>query len=150
MSGWRQHSQAGFAKSLMVGTAFSALPCLAAYFFGRWLWVLLLPISPIVSTESSAQYLTGSAREDFIKGTANGCMQAKINDEEAKIIPNSLFEGHCHCYANILADKITIADMKSDNKTVTDPIVKAAALSCYQAMKAEALRLYNAGQYPKQ
>jgi len=102
------------------------------------------------STESLAQYLTGSAREDFIRGTANGCMRAKINDEEAKIIPNSLFEGHCRCYANILADKIAIADMKSDNKAVTDPIVKSAALSCYQAMKAETLRLYNAGQYPKQ
>ena len=100
--------------------------------------------------EKSRKYLTGPSREDFIKGTANGCMHAKINDEEAKIIPNSLFEGHCRCYANTLADKITIADMQSDNKAVTDPIVKAAALTCYQAMKAEALRLYNAGQYPKQ
>jgi hypothetical protein len=135
---------------MIVGTAFSALPCLAAYFFGRWLWVLLLPISTIASTESLAQYLTGSAREDFIKGTTDGCMRAKINDEEAKIIPNSLFEGHCRCYANALADKIKITDMQSDNKAVTDPIVKASASTCYQAMKAEALRLYNAGQYPKQ
>ncbi len=102
------------------------------------------------STESLAQYLTGSGRENFIRSTANGCMRAKINDEEGKIIPNSLFEGHCRCYANALADKLTIADMQSDNKAVTDPIVKAAALTCYQAMKAEALRLYNAGQYPKQ
>ena len=102
------------------------------------------------STESVAGYLTGSAREDFIKGAANGCMRAKINDEEAKTIPNSLFEAHCRCYANALANKITIADMQSYNKAVTDPIVKAAAATCYQAMKAEALRLYNAGQYPKQ
>jgi hypothetical protein len=102
------------------------------------------------STESFAQYLTGSARENFIRATANGCMRAKKNDKEADVIPNSLFEEHCRCYANILADKITIADMQSDNKAVTSPIVKAAALSCYQAMKTEALRLYNAGQYPKQ
>jgi hypothetical protein len=102
------------------------------------------------SNSTVPKYLTGSAREDFIKETASGCMRAKINDEESKIIPNSLFEGHCRCYANALADKITIADMRSDNKTVTDPIVKAAALTCYQAMKTEALRLYNAGQYPKQ
>lgn len=102
------------------------------------------------STESLAQYLSGSAREDFIRGTVNGCMRAKINDEEAKIIPNSLFEGHCRCYASVLADKLKVADMQADNKAVTDPIVKAAALSCYQAMKTEALRLYNAGQYPKQ
>jgi hypothetical protein len=103
-----------------------------------------------ITKYSEAQHLTGSARENFIKDTAGGCMRAKINDEEAKIIPNSLFEGHCRCYANALADKLTIADIRSDNKIVTDPIVKAATMTCYQAMKAEALRLHNAGQYPNQ
>jgi hypothetical protein len=49
-----------------------------------------------------------------------------------------------------LADKIKIIDLEPENKPVTDPITKAVATSCYQAMKAEALRLYNAGQYPKQ
>jgi hypothetical protein len=102
------------------------------------------------SNYSMPQYLTGFAREEFVKETASGCMKAKINDEEAKIIPNSLFEGHCRCYANALVDKLTIADIRSDNKAVADPIMKAAALTCYQAMKAEALKLYNAGQYPKQ
>jgi hypothetical protein len=102
------------------------------------------------STESLAQYLTGSARENFIRGTTNACMRAKANSEETKKIPNSLFEGNCRCYANALADKITIVDMQSDNKAVTEPIVKAAAVTCYQAMKAEARGLYNAGQYPKQ
>jgi hypothetical protein len=71
-----------------------------------------------ISNSSVSQYLTGSAREDFIKDTPNGCMRAKINDEEAKIVPNSLFEGHCRCYASALADKLTIADMRSDNKAV--------------------------------
>lgn len=102
------------------------------------------------SAVSVAQYLTGSARDDFVKSTSAGCMRAKMNDLEANVIPNSLFEGHCRCYAHMLADKLKIADMEADNKAVTDPIVRAAALSCYQAMKAEALRLYNAGQYPKQ
>jgi hypothetical protein len=101
------------------------------------LCVLLLPISAIVSTESLAQYLTGSAREDSIKGTANGCMRAKINDAEAKNIPNSLFEGHCRCYANALADRIKVADMQSDNKAVSDPIVKAAALTRYLQLQIE-------------
>jgi hypothetical protein len=102
------------------------------------------------STESSAQYLTGAGRENFIKGTTSACMRAKANSEETKTIPNSLFEGNCRCYANALANKITIIDMQSDNKAVTGPILKAAAAACYQAMKAEALGLYNAGQYPKQ
>jgi hypothetical protein len=112
--------------------------------------VMACGLALCATTESLAQYLTGSAREDFIRGAVNSCMRAKISDEEAKIIPNSLFEGHCRCYANALADKIKITDLQTDNKAVTDPIVKAAATSCYQAMKAEALRLYNAGQYPKQ
>jgi hypothetical protein len=102
------------------------------------------------ATDSSAQYLAGAAREHFVKGTAAGCLRGIINDEDAKIIPKSLLEGHCRCYANALADKIRITDMQSDNRAVTDPVVKAATLACYQAMKAEALRLYNAGQYPKQ
>jgi hypothetical protein len=102
------------------------------------------------STECPAQYLTGSARENFIKSTTSACMRAKANSEETRAIPNSLFEGNCRCYANALADKITLADMQSDNKAVTGPILKAAAATCYQAMKAEARGLYNAGQYPKQ
>jgi len=102
------------------------------------------------STESLAQYLTGSAREDFIRGAVNGCMREKVKDQEFNIIPNSIAGYYCRCYANALVDKIKIIDMEPDNKAVTDPIGKAAATSCYQAMKAEALRLYNAGQYPKQ
>jgi hypothetical protein len=102
------------------------------------------------STASFGQYLTGPARENFIRATTNACMRTKANSEETKMIPNSLFEGNCRCYANALADKITIVDMQSDNKAATGPIQQAAAVTCYKAMKAEALGLYNAGQYPKQ
>jgi hypothetical protein len=102
------------------------------------------------SGESSAQYLTGSARENFIKSTTSSCMRTKANSEQTRTIPDSLFEGNCRCYANTLANKITAADMQSDNKAVTGPILQAAAATCYQAMKAEAQGLYNAGQYPKQ
>ena len=50
------------------------------------------------STESLAQYLTGSGREDFIRGAVNGCMREKIKDQEASAIPNSLFEvDYCRC-----------------------------------------------------
>ena len=102
------------------------------------------------STESFAQYLTGSGRQDFVRGAVNGCMREKANDHEMDILPNSIGGFYCRCYANALADKIKVIDMEPENKAVTDPITKAAAISCYQAMKAEALRLYNAGQYPKQ
>ena len=100
------------------------------------------------STQGLAQYLTGSAREDFIRGTAKTCKQAKASNKETKDIPDFLFEGNCRCYANTLAEKISVADMR--NKAVTEPIARAAAATCYRAMKAEALGLYKAGQYPKQ
>jgi hypothetical protein len=113
--------------------------------------VMACGLALCATTESLAQYLTGSAREDFIRGAVNGCMREKIKDQEASVIPNSLFERHyCRCYANALADKIKIIDIEPENKAVTDPITKAATASCYQGMKAEALRLYNAGQYRKQ
>ena len=44
-------------------------------------------------SQSHAQYLTGSAREDFIKSTAKSCMQTKPNNKETRDIPDSLFEG---------------------------------------------------------
>ena len=77
-------------------------------------------------------------------------MQAKPNSKETRDIPDSLFEGNCRCYANTLAEKITVADMRSGNRTMTDPITKAASAACYRAMQAEAQGLYKAGQYPKQ
>src|SRR6266851_940820 len=95
-----------------------------------------------------SQYLKGSAREDFIKGTSDGCMRAKVQDEDSKIVPNSLFVGYCRCYANALADKIPISELPT--KPLNDPVIKEASAVCYQEMKFEALRLYKAGQYPKQ
>ena len=82
------------------------------------------------STPGLAQYLTGSAREDFIRSTTRSCMQAKPNSKETRDIPDSLFEGNCRCYANTLAEKITVADMRSGNRTMTDPITKAASAAC--------------------
>jgi hypothetical protein len=77
-------------------------------------------------------------------------MREKAKDHEFDVIPNSIAAYYCRCYANTLADKIKIIDMEPENKVATDPITKAATMSCYQVMKAEALRLYNAGEYPKQ
>jgi hypothetical protein len=116
----------------------------------RALAVVTMVLVPAVcaSTQGLAQYLAGSAREDFIRSTSKVCMQSKAGNKETRDIPDSLFEGHCRCYANTLAEKIAVTDMR--NKAVTEPVARAAAAACYQAMKAEALGLYKAGQYPKQ
>jgi hypothetical protein len=118
----------------------------------RVLAVLTMVFAGVVcaGTQSQAQYLTGSAREDFIKSMAKSCMQTKPNNKETRDIPDSLFEGNCRCYANALAEKLTAADIRSRNTAATAPIMQAAASICYRNMKAEAAGLYKAGQYPKQ
>src|SRR5258708_35224397 len=103
--------------------------------------VMVCGLALCASTESLAQYLTGSAREDFIRGAVNGCMREKIKDQEASVIPNSLFERHyCRCYANALADKIKIIDLQSDDTAGKEPNPKAAAATLHQSIKTEALR----------
>jgi hypothetical protein len=109
---------------------------------------IIFAVTVCTGTQSQAQYLSGAAREDFIRSTTKSCMQTKPNSNETRDIPDSLFEGNCRCYANTLAEKITAADMR--NRAVTEPIQRAAAATCYRNMKAEAYGLYKAGQYPKQ
>jgi hypothetical protein len=124
----------------------------ASFGMKRTLAVLTIVSASVVcfGSQSLAQYLTGSAREDFIRSTAKSCMQTKPNNKETRDIPDSLFEGNCRCYANALAEKLTAADIRSGNTAATAPIMQAASSTCYRAMKAEAAGLYKAGQYPKQ
>ncbi|UPK28374.1 hypothetical protein [Bradyrhizobium sp. 195] len=105
----------------------------------------------ISGSPSFGQYLTGGAREQFIKANTASCMREKIKDQEAKIIPNSLFETHyCRCYASTLADRIPAADLMNHAYPTDNPTTRAASQLCYQTMKAEALRLYKEGRYPKE
>jgi hypothetical protein len=102
----------------------------------------------LYATQGHSQYLTGSDREQFIRSAAGGCLRAKIADTEFKVVPNSLVAGYCQCYASTIADKIPASQLATI--PLTDPIITNASAVCYQAMKAEAIRLYNIGQYPKQ
>ena len=111
---------------------------------------IFLAVAICSATPSFAQYLSGSARDDFIKTTTRSCMQAKPNNKETRDIPDSLFEGNCRCYANTLADQIAAADIRSGNRAAIDPVARAASTTCYRNMQYEAQGLYKAGQYPKQ
>jgi hypothetical protein len=98
-----------------------------------------------------SQYLTGADRERFVEINTASCMREKLKDEEAKIIPNSLFEKYyCRCYASTLADRIPAPDLANDNYPADNPVTRAAGQLCYQSMKAEALRLFKEGRYPKE
>jgi hypothetical protein len=102
------------------------------------------------SQMASAQYLTGASRESFIQGVVGGCMREKQKDEETKVIPNSVFErAYCRCYASALADHVPAVELSMNSPTDT-PVTRAASQTCYQSMKAEAIKLYQEGRYPKQ
>lgn len=102
------------------------------------------------SRVATAQYLTGGSRETFIQGVVDGCMREKLRDEESRVIPNSLFErSYCRCYAATLADRIPAAELSMNSPTDT-PVTRVASQTCYQSMKAEAIKLYQQGRYPKQ
>jgi hypothetical protein len=88
---------------------------------------------------SSSKYLAGEERAAFIARTTNGCMRDYGRDGTG-VIPKPLFEKYCQCYANGLADNAAASDIKSENNSVMDPIVKAQATRCYAEIKQEALQ----------
>lgn len=92
----------------------------------------------------------GCGKGDLIQGVVGGCMREKLKDQESKVIPNSLFErAYCRCYANTLADRIPAVEL-SINSPTDSLVTRAASQACYQSMKAEAMKLYQEGRYPKQ
>jgi hypothetical protein len=112
-----------------------------------------LALIAIISHPSTGfgQHLTGAERERYVEISTASCMHEKLKDEKAKSIPNSLFEKYyCRCYANTLADRIPAADLASDIYPADNSVSRAAAQLCYQSMKAEALKLYRDGRYPKE
>jgi hypothetical protein len=100
---------------------------------------------------SFSQYLTGANRDRYVEVSTASCMREKLKDQRAKTIPNSLFEKYyCRCYASTLADRIPAADLGSESYAAENSVTRDAAQICYQSMKAEALKLYREGRYPKE
>jgi hypothetical protein len=87
-----------------------------------------------------AQYLTGDEREKFVSSTFDGCMRPRNFDPVTGSVPEPIFAAICKCYANGLANRLTASEIKTDNHTVTDPVIKDVAKACYAAVKAETLR----------
>jgi hypothetical protein len=110
---------------------------------------LMLAVFMWPAFPASAQYLTGANRAEFMRGSVASCMRGKANDPDMKVIPDSLVQRYCDCYSNGIADSVTVAQMQKNDPAADEPFIKREGMRCYQAMKDEALRLYKAGQYPK-
>jgi hypothetical protein len=86
------------------------------------------------------QYLTGTDRSSFVEGAINGCMRPKNTDPLTAAVPMDLFAEYCRCYANGVADRVSINDLKANNRAVTDPIGRDVTKVCYEAMKSAAIK----------
>jgi len=89
--------------------------------------------------DGQAQYLSGADRASFVAGAANSCMRG-YGSGDTSVIPRPLFEQYCRCYANGLADRASMDDLKANNPAVMRPIIKAEGTRCYNEIKVEALR----------
>ena len=91
-------------------------------------------------SEGRAQYLTGADRASFIAGAVNGCMR-KYGTEGTAKIPRPLFEQYCGCYANGVADRLSMSEIKAENPAVVDPVIQAESKRCQEAMKNQVMKL---------
>ncbi len=105
-------------------------------------WVVGLALCTLTSiNEGMAQYLTGVDRASFIAGTVNGCMRG-YGTEGTDQMPRPLFEQYCRCYADGLADRLSMKELRDENPAIVKPVIQAEGRRCYQAMKDEAIRNY--------
>jgi hypothetical protein len=117
----------------------------------RQLTNLALGITLFIPFDAFAQYLSGTAKEQFIRANVASCMREKLKSEDAKVIPDSLFErAYCRCYVNALVDRVPAIELLSPSSPTDTPVTRASAQLCYQSMKEEAIRLYREGRYPKE
>jgi hypothetical protein len=80
-----------------------------------------------------AQYLTGKDRSDFVVGAVNSCVGSKDIHPLTSRLPMSFVEQYCRCYANGLADHVSIRDLEADDPAVTGPMAQAEAKRCYES-----------------
>jgi hypothetical protein len=91
-------------------------------------------------SDAWAQYYTGTDRASFVAGAANSCIRG-YGSGDTSVIPKPLFERYCQCYANGLADRAPMSDLKANNPAVMRPIIQAEGRRCYDEIKAESMRI---------
>ena len=88
------------------------------------------------TTDGKAQYLTGTNRSDFVAGTVNGCMLRKDTDPLTAAMPSAVHSEYCRCYANGLADRASMSELKAGDPAVMRPIIQAVDKPCVEAARS--------------
>jgi hypothetical protein len=85
--------------------------------------------------DNNAVGLTGTARTSFVEGTKNGCLKEQTRRQLP--VPSATISQYCVCYANAVADRLSIDELKrqeamsiKEQDVAMDPIVAAAGRQC--------------------
>jgi hypothetical protein len=84
--------------------------------------------------------LTGAARSTFVESALGGCLKKQNENPASKLVSPSVISQYCACYANGVADRISIHELKAMATTSTQmasmfqPKVEAAAKPCIEAI----------------
>jgi hypothetical protein len=88
--------------------------------------------------------LTGTARSSLVAGAINGCLREQQRDPLP--LPANTISEYCRCYANGVADRLSIDELKAqqamsrkEQDAAMLPVVQAAARACYAIMKKSLL-----------
>jgi hypothetical protein len=108
----------------------------ASAFAGAFALLVLYWVQNI--TDDNHPGLTGTTRSTFVEGTLGTCLKKANGDPANKRISPSIISQYCNCYANLLADSVSIKELKalyhakSDGVrlTMAQPQIDAAANHC--------------------
>jgi hypothetical protein len=105
---------------------------------------VLITLSPVSRTE--AQYLAGKDRADFIAGVLSSCNADQRKTADMANIPGPIIDQMCRCFASGLADRLTAAQLRAENESVTQPVVKSTMRACYETIKSDIIRYRGYGK----
>src|SRR4051812_17102845 len=100
------------------------------------LGVALLTFS--ITSEIAPQFLAGSERADFIRGSVASCMRGKVNHATLNRLPDVLLFQYCQCYSEGVANPVT--KIRKERSAAADAAVEREGTRCFDAMKAEGMQ----------
>jgi hypothetical protein len=103
------------------------------------LGVALLTFS--ITSEIAPQFLAGSERADFIRGSVASCMRGKVNHATLNRLPDVLVFHYCQCYSEGVANTVPVTEIRKERSAAADAAVEREGRRCFDAMKAEGMQL---------
>ncbi len=89
--------------------------------------------------------ISGSTRENFVRGVEGSCLQKQINDSRSvSRFSEKVLSDYCSCYANGIADQITLKDINlydtasaSKFKKMLQPKIDLVSPSCKKTLQGK-------------